>query len=50
MFGDGERERERELELFVEVLADPENNFAFSLEKFALKKSANNLRAYQKYS
>ena len=47
MFGDGVRERE--LALFVEVLTDPENNFAFSLEKFALKKSANNLRAYQKY-
>ena len=28
---------ENELELFAEVLADPENKFAFSLEKLALK-------------
>ena len=33
---------QNELELFAEVLADPENNFAISLEKLALKKSANN--------
>ena len=33
---------ENELELFVKVLAYLENNFALSLEKFALKKSANN--------
>ena len=32
---------ENELEFFAEVLADPENNFAISLEKLALKKSAN---------
>ena len=31
---------ENELELFAEVLANPENNFAISLEKLALKKSA----------
>ena len=30
-----------ELELFAEVLADPENNFAISLEELVLKKSAN---------
>ena len=28
---------ENELELFAEVLADPKNNFAISLEKFTLK-------------
>ena len=33
---------ENEHELFAEVLADPESNFAISLEKLALKKSANN--------
>ena len=33
---------ENELELFAEVLPDPENNFAISLEKLALKKLANN--------
>ena len=33
---------ENKLELFAEVLADPENNFAISLEKLALKKLANN--------
>ena len=33
---------ENKLELFVEVLADPENNFAIALEKLALKKLANN--------
>ena len=30
------------LELFAEIPAEPENNFAISLEKLALKKSANN--------
>ena len=30
-----------ELELFAQVLADEENSFAISLEKLALKKSAN---------
>ena len=33
---------ENELELFAEILADPENNFAISLEKLTLKKSAIN--------
>ena len=33
---------ENELDLFAEVLVDPENNFAISLEKLALKQSANN--------
>ena len=33
---------ENELELFAEVLADPEKNFAISLKKLVLKKSANN--------
>ena len=33
---------ENERELFAEVLADPGNNFAVSLEKLALKKSTNN--------
>ena len=33
---------ENKLELFVEVLADPENNFAISLEKLALRKPVNN--------
>ena len=32
---------ENEIELFGEVLADPENNFAISLEKLALKKPVN---------
>ena len=32
---------DNELEEFVKVLADDENSFAVSLEKFALKKSAN---------
>ena len=31
-----------ETEAFAEVLADPENNFALSLEQLALKKSSNN--------
>ena len=30
-----------ELELFADVLADPENNFAISLEELVLRKSAN---------
>ena len=30
-----------ELELFAEVPADPENDFAISLKKLALKKAAN---------
>ena len=33
---------ENELELLAEVLADPENNFAISVDKLALKKSSNN--------
>ena len=33
---------ENEIKLFAEVLADPENNFAISLEKLALKKPENN--------
>ena len=33
---------ENELDLFAEVLADPKNNFACSLEKLALKTSADN--------
>ena len=33
---------DNELELFAEVLADPKNNFAISLEKLAIKKSASN--------
>ena len=33
---------ENDLELFAEVLDDPENIFAISLEKLTLKKSANN--------
>ena len=33
---------ENELELLAEVLADPENNFAISVDKLALKKSFNN--------
>ena len=36
------RRTENELELFVEVLADLENNSAISLEKSAPKQSANN--------
>ena len=36
------RRTENELELFVEVLADLENNSAISLEKSALKQLANN--------
>ena len=31
-----------EMELFAEVLTDDEDNFAFSLEQLALKKSSNN--------
>ena len=31
-----------ELDCFAEVLADPENSFAGSLDKLALKKSSNN--------
>ena len=33
---------ENELELFAEVLVDPENNLAISLESLTLGKSANN--------
>ena len=33
---------DNELELFAEVLADPKNNFAISLEKLAIKTSASN--------
>ena len=33
---------DNELESFAEVLADPENNFAISLEKLALKMLAKN--------
>ena len=33
---------ETELNTYGKVLADPENNFALTLEKLALKKSANN--------
>ena len=29
--------KENKLELFAEVLADPENNFAISMERLALK-------------
>ena len=36
------RRTENQLELFVEVLADLENNSAISLEKSALKQSVNN--------
>ena len=36
------RWRENQLELFEKVLLDPENNFAISLEKLALKKPDNN--------
>ena len=36
------RRTENQLELFVEVLADLENNSAISLEKSALKQLANN--------
>ena len=31
-----------ELDCFADVLADPENSFAASLDKLALKKSSNN--------
>ena len=41
--------RER-VELFAEVLADPKNNFAITLERLAPKKHPiMNIRAYQKY-
>ena len=33
---------ENKLDLLAEVMADPENNFAISLEKLALKNSAIN--------
>ena len=31
------RRKENKLELFAEVLADPENNFAISMERLVLK-------------
>ena len=33
---------QEETELFAEILSDPDNGFAESLEKLALKKSSNN--------